>query len=475
MKETNTDSNLHKMSLISLILVSSAFVTSVRNLTTIAETQMHMLFFGIVAVVCYFIPVALVSAELATGWPERGGVYVWTKQAFGERWGFFSTWLQWNYAILGVVSTLYFASDTLLYIIDPKLTNSHFLLIAISLFIVWFFTFSNLKGQKVSSMISGLCFSIGVFVPAMLIIALGVIYLFIGDAPKMNMSLSWDNIFPSFNDFTTFVLLVGFVRAFGGIEAAASHANEVENPRRNYPISIFIVVIVGLTINILGSMSVAVVIPRDQISLAGGLVDAFAKFLGIFHLEFLTKPLAFLIAAGAIGSVNTWLMGPVKGLLATADNGDLPPALQRVNSKGVPSTLLIIQGIMISLVTTALLLLPNLNVAFWLSVAISMTAYSVMYMMLLLSGIRLRYLEPDTPRKYKIPFGNVGMWIVGLLGLFTLIFVFIIDFFPPSQLPAEMHGAYTLILLISACVVLITPLVIFHFRKPSWKDQVNNR
>lgn len=432
---------------------------------------MHMLFFGVLAAICYFIPVALVSAELATGWPERGGVYAWTKQAFGERWGFFSTWLQWSYAILGVISTLYFASDTLLFIVDPKLTDSHSLLIAVSLFIVWFFTFSNLKGQKVSSMISGLCFSIGVFVPAMLIICLGILYLFIGDAPKMDMTLSWDNIVPNFNEFTTFVLLVGFVRAFGGIEAAASHANEVENPRRNYPISIFIVVLVGLTINIFGSMSVAIVIPQDQISLAAGLIDAFEKFLAIFHLEFLIKPLALLIAFGAIGSVNTWLMGPIKGLLATADNGDLPPALQKVNDKGAPSVLLIIQAVMISIVTTALLLLPNLNVAFWLSVAISMTAYSVMYMMMLLSGIRLRYLEPDTPRKYKIPFGNVGMWTVGLVGLITLIFVFIIDFFPPAELPAEMHGAYTLILLFSACCVLITPLVIFHFRKPSWKSQ----
>lgn len=461
--------SLHKMSLLSLVLVSSAFVTSVRNLTTIAETQMHMLFFGLVAAICYFIPVALVSAELATGWPEAGGVYAWAKQAFGERFGFFTSWLQWIYAILGVISTLYFASDTLLYIIDPDLTSNHFLLIIISLVIVWFFTLSNLKGQQLSSFISGLCFSIGVFLPAVLIVTLGIVYLLMGNTPKMDMTFSWSNIIPDFQDFTTLVLLVGFVRAFGGIEAAACHANEVENPRRNYPISIFIVVLVGLSINIFGSLSVAVVIPRDQISLAIGLVEAFAKFLGIFHLEFLTKPLAFLIAFGAIGSVNTWLMGPIKGLLATAKNGDLPPALHRVNQKGAPSNLLILQGVMISFVTIALLLLPNINVAFWLSVALAMTVYSVMYMMLLLSGLYLRYKEPDTPRKYRVPLGNFGMWVVGLVGLITLIFVFIIDFFPPSELPAKMHGAYTAILLISAAIFLITPFVIFHFRKPSWK------
>ena len=465
----NNSSKLHKMSLLSLILVSSAFVTSVRNLTTIAETQMQMLFFGLIAAVCYFIPVALVSAELATGWPKAGGVYVWAKQAFGERWGFFTCWLQWTYGVLGVISTLYFASDTLIYILNPAWANNHYALICIALATVWIFTITNLRGQQVSSFISGLCFSLGVFVPAVFIILLGIVYLLMGNTPQMNMSFTWNNLIPDFRELTTLVLLVGFVRAFGGIEAAASHANEVENPRRNYPISIFIVVIIGLSINIFGSMSVAVVIPQDQISLAAGLIEAFSKFLDFFHLKLLTKPIALLITIGAIGSVNTWIMGPIKGLLATARNGDLPPVFQKVTKTGAPSALLIVQGIMISIVTTVLLMLPNLNVAFWLSVALSMTVYSIMYIIMLLSGITLRYKEPDTPRKYRVPFGNLGMIGIGCLGILTLIFVFIIDFFPPLQLPPEMHGTYTIVLLISAFVLFALPLLIYHFKNPAWR------
>ena len=84
---------IKKMSLLTLTLVTSSLVTSVRNLTTIAETQMKMLFFVAIAAIFFFIPTALVSAELATGWPEKGGVYSWVKHAFGKKWVFFSSWL----------------------------------------------------------------------------------------------------------------------------------------------------------------------------------------------------------------------------------------------------------------------------------------------------------------------------------------------------------------------------------------------
>ena len=89
----------HKMSLFTLIMISSAFTVSIRNLPTEAETGLHMIFFALIAAIGFFIPVALVSAELATGWPKQGGIYVWVKEAFGDRCGFVSIWLQWNYMI----------------------------------------------------------------------------------------------------------------------------------------------------------------------------------------------------------------------------------------------------------------------------------------------------------------------------------------------------------------------------------------
>jgi len=68
-------------------MITCAIIVSVRNLPMMAETGLNMIFFVLIALVLYLIPAALVSAELATGWPQQGGVYVWVKEAFGERWG----------------------------------------------------------------------------------------------------------------------------------------------------------------------------------------------------------------------------------------------------------------------------------------------------------------------------------------------------------------------------------------------------
>ncbi|MBU4337800.1 MAG: amino acid permease, partial [Actinobacteria bacterium] len=266
-------------------MISSAFVTSIRNLPTIAETGMQMFFFGILAALVFFIPAALISAELATGWPKMGGIAVWIEEAFGDKWGFIGIWFQWTYMIISVIAMLYFISGSLAFVFTPHLSDNKIYLIVMSLVLIWAFTFLNLKGLHLSSLISTIGFLAGVLFPAILIIAMGLIYIFQGNPLQLDISLTKNNLLPDFKNLSTLVLIVGFMRAFAGIEASAVHANSVKNPQRNYPLSILIVVIIGLAVNILGSLSVAIVIPQSEISLVSGIMEAFRFFFKTFNLE----------------------------------------------------------------------------------------------------------------------------------------------------------------------------------------------
>ena len=71
----------------------------------------------------FFIPLALVAAELATGWPRAGGLYVWVKQAFGDRSGFLAVWFEWIENIVWFPTVLSFVAATLAYVIDPSLAK----------------------------------------------------------------------------------------------------------------------------------------------------------------------------------------------------------------------------------------------------------------------------------------------------------------------------------------------------------------
>lgn len=455
--------------LFTLIMLSSALVTSVRNLPSIAESGLTMIFFALIAVVCFFMPIALSSAELATGWPKLGGIYVWIREAFGVKWGFFGIWLQWIHMITSVISMLYFIGGSLAYVFAPELASNRLFLAVVELIIIWGATFLNLKGLRITGLMSTIGFMGGVLFPGILIIILGIVYLLMGNPIQMNLDLNLANIFPDFQHLSTLVLLVAFMRAFAGIEASAAHANSVLNPKKNYPIAILIVALIGLVINLFGSLSVAIVVPQKEISLLSGLMTAFTSFFERFNMLFMVPVLGFLVALGQTAGVTSWFAGPVKGLLSAAKDGDLPPVFQKTNEHGMPRNLMIVQGSIISIFSTGLLFLPSLNIAFWISVALTMMVYTLDYFLMLLSALVLRYKHPNVVRAYKIPFGKGGIWTITFLGMGTNLFAFFVLLFPPAQMPTEHTVAYMSFLITMITIFVSLPFVIQGCKKASWK------
>jgi len=459
----------HKLGIFSLVMIAAAFVISVRNLPMMAETGLQMIFFALIAVVTFLLPVALVAAELATGWPKEGGVYVWVKEAFGERWGFVAAWLLWFQMVIGMTGVLSFIGGMIAFVINPALANNKLFLLTIILAVYWGVTLFNLRGMNASSRISTVCFIGGVFVPGVLIILLGIIYLLQGNPIQVNTAITLQNLVPDMRNIHTLVLLFGFIFVFSGMEISAVHAGEVDNPQKNYPLAILLAAILLVSINVIGAMSVAVVVPRSHLSLVSGLMEAFSVFFSKFNLRWMIPIIAFLAGFGATGQVSTWVLGPVKGLLATAKNGDIPPFFQKVNENNIPTRLLMLQAVLVSLFGLAYVIIPNINTAFTMLLALTILLYLGMYVLMFLSAIRLRYKEPDVPRAYRVPGGNIGMWIIAGIGLAASFFTFFIGLFPPSELKISNPADYVKSMVIGIIVMTIIPLVIFQFRKPAWK------
>jgi amino acid transporter len=277
------------------------------------------------------------------------------------------------------------------------------------------------------------------------------------------------DFFPDFKRITTLVLILGFALTFAGIEASASHAGRVIKPHRNYPIAIFLVVVLGLLVNLLGACSIAIVVPKGAISMVSGIMEAFDMFLSKLGVRWFVPFIGILVAGGAIGGINAWLTGPVQGLLETAKKGDLPPIFRKVNKNGVPIDLLFMQGILISLIAIVLMMSPNPNIAFWISVDLTVTIYLAMYFMMMLSGIYLRYKKPKVLRTYRIPGKkNIGMWIVSSVGMLAILCFFSVALFPPQELPKEGHVTYFIIILFSLSLVFSIPFIIERYKKKSW-------
>jgi amino acid transporter len=158
-------------------------------------------------------------------------------------------------------------------------------------------------------------------------------------------------------------------------------------------------------------------------------------------------------------------------LLATAEDGGLPPVFQRLNKHGMPINILIIQAVIGSAFSLIFLLMPNVNSSYWILTALTAQLTVLMYIIIFVAAIRLRYLEPDTPRPYKVPGGNAGMWIVAGLGLLACGFTFFIGFVPPEQVKTGNILFYELFLALGIIVLSLPPFILDKIKKKSWGSE----
>ncbi len=460
------------LSVFTLAMINVAIIASLRGLPTMAEYGLTAVFFFVVAALVFLIPTALVSAELATGWPKRGGVYVWVKEALGPRWGFLAIWLQWLQNVIWYPTVLSFAAATFAFVISPALANNKFYALAVILAVYWGATLVNFRGMKTSGWISTAGVIGGTLVPGALIIGLGIAWLALGNPSQVQ--LSGAAFVPDLGKMSGVVLAASTLLFFAGMEVSATHAQEVKNPQRDYPKAIFIATLVVLAVFILGTLSIAVVVPGEKISLVAGLMQAFTVFLDKFHLAWLIPVVALLIAVGVFGQISTWIAGPSKGLLAVARQGYLPPFLQRVNRHGVQTPILIVQALIVTALSLVFLLMPTISSSYWILTALTAQLYLVMYVLLFISALRLRYTEPGVARAYKVPGGKLGMWLVTGVAVAAAAFTIAIGYFPPAQLQTGNVFFYDAFLVLGMVIVFAVPLLVYQFRRPGWARPISD-
>ncbi|WP_109317175.1 amino acid permease [Pseudovibrio ascidiaceicola] len=456
----------HQIGALALTLTIAALFMTLRNMPMMAETGMKMILFNLITIFAYLIPVALVSAELATGWPKNG-VYHWVEEAFGTRMGFVAVWMQWIQSIFGITSILAYIAASLAYAFAPELGANKYFIIFIILSVYWIATLVNFRGSKGSGIISSVAVSVGVLLPSVILIVLGAIYVSSGNEFHLDTTLSAKNLVPSVWETGNLVLFLSFIFGFVGVEVSASHAREVENIRRVYPIAIFSAAGIGFVITLLGGLTVASVLPAESIDQINGAMQAFSALLTHFGLLWLIPILAILVALGAAGQVSTWIVGPVKGLLAAGQAGNLPLWAQKVNHQGVPTNLLILQAVLISLIAMFFLVVKDVNTAFLILTSAAVLIYSLMYILMYAAAIRLRYTHPKVERAYRVPGGNKGMWLVAGTGLAASVACFAIGFIPPLNSVFSIKS-FEFLMLAGLALVVAIPVLLFSFRRPFW-------
>lgn len=444
------------------ILIATA-VASVRGLPAMAAYDWASIFLYVLPAILFMVPVALVAAELASGW--KGGVFVWVKEAYGDRIGFFAIWQQWMQNVAWYPAQLAFFASALAYVFDPGLASSGLFTGLVILVVYWFSTLIATRGVDAFAKVGTWGFLIGTIVPAAALIVFALLFWRDGGTSHLEPigDAQW---FPTFTGLASIVLIVSNFLSYAGMEMNAVHVTEMRRPGTEFPKAIVLAVVLILFVFILPTLAISIGVPGSSVNLTQGVLQAFDVFFNHLGMPWGTTVMALLIVVGILASVVTWIPGPSRGLLLVGKEGYLPPRLQGTNSRGMQVPIMMVQGVIVTGMAVLFAILPSVQSVFWILTAMAVQLYLIMYMIMFLAAMRLRRTHAEVTRGFRAP----AMPVVGSIGFLASASAFLLGFVEPSGNAESMPQLTYILVLVAGIVVLgIWPLVLYRMRKPEWR------
>src|SRR3954470_15567168 len=252
-----------------LVLFNLVAVLGLRHLAVAAKYGPSSLVVWLIAAVFFFVPQGLAVIELSSRFPKEGGIYFWTKHALGEGHGFLCGWCYWINNVLYYPNLLISAAVIATFIFGKSasgLSDNWTYVLPVTLGTLWIATLINIVGLGTGKWLqnSG---GVGTYIPGLILILLGVYGAM--TAPPAN-ELSLATLKPDLNNLPALNLLASIAFAFAGLELASTMGDEVENPRRNLPRSIFISGPFIAIVYVLGTAAVLWQLPNKNINLVSG-------------------------------------------------------------------------------------------------------------------------------------------------------------------------------------------------------------
>lgn len=453
---TQSRKSVATLGIFTLAMISVSAIIALRNLPTLAKNGVGIIVILSLSAILFFIPISLVCAELAAGWPKDGGIYAWVKEAFGEKSGALAVWLEWIESVVWLPTVLSFIAANIAYVFQPSLEENRHFMFAVMVSVLWMGTLLNFLSTKTSGLFSTIGIIAGSVIPGILIILLGAYWLQ-SDQP-VQVAFTMAELLPEMN-FNNLAYFTVIALGFAGIEVAAFYVQDAKDPQRTFPIATLISASLIIVIYMLGALSIAIVIPSNELNLSSGMMQAMQKFFSVLNIHWATPCFAFLTVVGGLALLNTWILGPSKGLLSSAESGNLPKFARKTNRHHSPVAILMMQAIIGTLLISMNLFIPTINQFYWIFQTQAAQLILLMYLMVFISAIKLRYSQPDTPRRFKIPGGKVGIWLVAGIGALFCVAAFLMGFLPPEEYQFTNPLHYASILFVGIVIFCLPPFL----------------
>jgi amino acid transporter len=429
---------------------------SIRWIATAAAAGPGTLLVWIAGLLCFFLPLAASVLALGTRFPDEGGIYVWTREAFGDRSAFVTAWTYWMSNLPYFPGILYFGAGTVLVAFGR---HGH----ALAASPAWYMGFSvfwlavivalNIRGIEAGKWLNNIC-SVGNWLPVFILVLLAVVvaarygsatyFTAASLAPHLTLrnAIFWSTI----------------VFAFSGCEAGSMMGDEIQNAQRTLPRALLLAGIIVALAYIAGTAAMLVALPGDAVSGLDGFMRGVAQLCDRLSLPWLSPIVAALVALSAVGGAAAYLAATSRLPFVAGLDRCLPAAFGSIHPRyRTPWVAILVYGL--AGIITAILGQAGTSVRGAYDVLVSMTIVTTFLPFLLLFAALIRLIRRGVITHYPLPGGAPIAVALAVIGFASTALTIVLSSIPSLE-EANKPLAVAKVLL-STLAIILTGLAVF--------------
>ena len=448
------------MGLWDVLLFNIAAVLGPRWIAAAAHNGTSSISLWVLAALLFFLPTALIIIELSTRYPAEGGLYVWSKEAFGDFHGFVAGWAYWVYTFFYFPGLLAASVAMSVYIGGPRyshLADNKVYTLGASLGLLGIAVVLNIVGLNIGKWLQN-AGGIGTYIPLLMLLGIGgYIALHHGSVT----SFSWKSMLPTWNwDTVNFWSQIAF--AFTGMELVCAMSEEVREPRKTFPRAIYASAALIAAIYILGTLAVLALRPAADVDPRNGVFQAVTGGSTMLGIAWFGIIAALLVTAGNAGGVGATVAGVARVPFVAGIDRYLPSFFGKLHPRWkTPWVSILVQAGISAVILVLTTYVTTLKKGYLFLVDMSVILYFIPFLYMYAAVIRLAY-RPDRETRSQavlVPGGKLGVWVAGLLGFCVTLGSMGLAMVPSEEVKSTL--LFELSLLTATAVTLGIGLILY--------------
>jgi amino acid transporter len=440
----------------------------------------------------FFVPYALLTAELGSTFTEEGGAYIWVKLAFGRMVGAVAAILYWLSNPIWLGGTLTITAVTTFNDFFFNLGSVGKYVFAVAF--IWIAVWSAILSFSIGKWIP----TIGAFVRVIVLAGFTLTVILYAISHGVH-GVGGGDFKPTYAVFIAAVPVLFF--NYVGFELPNSAGDEMKDAQRDVPFTVLRSAVGAVALYGVPILAILLVLPVSQVTSLGGFLDAMKTVFTVYggHVETAkdgavtatltgagkvlgdVAALAFILAL--LSSGTTWIMGADRSQAVAGFDGAAPRWFGRFSARwGTPVTVNLLSGGFSTVVMIlAFQLTGNADKYFTAVLGLAISTTTIAYLFVFPAVIKLRYSHPHVHRPYRVPGGTLGVWLAGGLCTFWAALATVALLYPGfgtsdpnSSLPdgwAGQRGSYEVSQFVPLLVLIGLGFLFYALGAPTRRQQ----